>query len=584
MENTEKRLLQWGKYRSDENNNLSVVEPIKSKDKTEIIGEESTIIANHTPILVKRIINDDGVEWIESLTYEIWRNGKKQREATVTHKDIASQTPNIKFGADCRILPVRGAKPLYSDFMQLQCEEAPCETVYKHTGYAVIDGERVFLNGGYSVTKKGLTSKFQVVMDGKLGRYGFTNEKHPERYETLLYELPKVAPKTLIYTGLAYVFLTPLNALLREIGYEPRFILYFVGKTGSRKTTMANLFLSFFGDFHETESAPISFKDTPNAADMAMGLLDSTLTLLDDRIPSFNRSVKDKMESMEQNALRAIGDRAGRARLNPNGTLKPIYRPVANLITTAEEAYSNVGESAISRSIACELRPDDVNLEALTVVQNKACELNECMSEYIQYILQNWEILKVDLKALFVELRNSAQNGGHGRLAVAVAHLQIGILVMCQWLQANNVLTEEQGKKLASEAWEQFMLLSAEQNKRIFEEKPVKLFLDAVKELMDRGEIRFSELNAEYNIKPIGYKDDYFYYCYPDSIYSEVRKFYALQDTNFPLGKTALFRQLAIDKLIETDKGQNTKTKRIGDKRPRLLWLRKEALESEDNE
>lgn len=369
MENTEKRLLQWGKYKSDENNNLSVVEPIKSKDKTEIIGEESTIFANHTPILVKRIITDDGVERIESLTYEIWRNGKKQGETTVTVNDIRSQTPNIKFGADCRILPVRGAKSLYSDFMQLQCEDAPCETVYKHTGYAVIDGERVFLNGGYSVTKEGLTSKFQVVMDGKLGRYGFTSEKHPERYETLLNELPKVAPKTLIYTGLAYVFLTPLNALLREIGYEPRFILYFVGKTGSRKTTMANLFLSFFGDFHETESAPISFKDTPNAADMAMGLLDSTLTLLDDRIPSFNRGVKDKMESMEQNALRAIGDRAGRARLNPNGTLKPIYRPVANLITTAEEAYSNVGESAISRSIACELRPDDVHLEALTVVQ-----------------------------------------------------------------------------------------------------------------------------------------------------------------------------------------------------------------------
>ena len=69
----------------------------------------------------------------------------------------------------------------------------------------------------------------------------------------------------------------------------------------------------------------------------------------------------------------------------------------------------------------------------------------------------------------------------------------------------------------------------------------------------------------------------------PDSIYSEVKRFYAAQDANFPLGKTALFQQLAIEGLIEADKGQNTKTKRMGDKRPRFLWLRVEALENKED-
>ena len=118
----------------------------------------------------------------------------------------------------------------------------------------------------------------------------------------------------------------------------------------------------------------------------------------------------------------------------------------------------------------------------------------------------------------------------------------------------------------------------------------MKLFLNAVKELLARGDIRFSELTAECpSYKPVGYVDEYFYYCYPDTIYSEVRKFYAAQDLNFPLGKTALFQQLAIDKLIETDKNQTTKAKWItnssGKKRSRLLWLRKDALEDkEENE
>ena len=587
----ESEILEIGAcYESKPDGTMVRKEPILSKDTREVVGVEETAIANHTPILKEDRIVDNGIEQVEELSFEVRRAGRTWGTFQVTLKDILSQTPNIKFGAACRIFPIRGAKSWYSEAMQIQCENALCTTLYKHTGYAIVDGERVFLNGGYSVTANGLTDKYSVQMDGKLERYSFSNEKHSSRYNTLLVDLPKVAPKLLIYTALAYSFLTPLNAMLQEIGYEPRFILYFIGRTGSRKSTLANLFLSFFGTFRETESAPISFKDTINAAEQAMGVLNSTLTLLDDRIPSINKIINDQQERMEQSVLRAVGDRAGKARMFANGSLRPVFRPVCNLIITAEQAYSNVGESAIARSVSCELKPGDVDLSALTVVQQKANELNECMSEYIQYVLANWDNIAEKIKPMFLSLRDKAQTGGHGRLAVAVAHLQIGMTIMCDWLKSANAITEEQSNQLEEQAWEIFIALSAEQNRRIYEEKPVKLFLNAVKELMDRGEIRFSDLNEEYTpIKPIGYEDEYFYYCYPDSIYSEVRKFYAAQDLNFPLGKTALFQQLAIDKLIETDKNQNTKAKWISDKngkkRPRLLWLRKEALENkEENE
>lgn len=587
----ESEILKIGEcYESKPDGTMVRKESVLSKDTREVAYIEETAFANHSPILKENRIVDNGIEQVEELSFEVRRAGRTWGTFQVTLKDILSQTPNIKFGAACRIFPIRGAKSWYSEAMQIQCENAPCTTLYKHTGYAIVDGERVFLNGGYSVTANGLTDKYSVQMDGKLGRYGFSNEKHSSRYNTLLVDLPKVAPKSLIYTALAYSFLTPLNAMLQEIGYEPRFILYFIGRTGSRKSTLANLFLSFFGTFRETESAPISFKDTINAAEQAMGVLNSTLTLLDDRIPSINKIINDQQERMEQSVLRAVGDRAGKARMFANGSLRPVFRPVCNLIITAEQAYSNVGESAIARSVSCELKPGDVDLSALTVVQQKANELNECMSEYIQYVLANWDTIAGKIKPMFLSLRDKAQTGGHGRLAVAVAHLQIGMTIMCDWLKSANAITEEQSNQLEEQAWEIFIALSAEQNRRIYEEKPVKLFLNAVKELMDRGEIRFSDLNEEYNpIKPIGYEDEYFYYCYPDSIYSEVRKFYAAQDLNFPLGKTALFQQLAIDKLIETDKNQNTKAKRISDKngtkRPRLLWLRKEALENkEENE
>lgn len=579
-------VLSIGDYTVKPSGELLHGAPVKNKETGEIVGVEETPIANHAPILQEHRTIDNGIEITEELVFNVRRNGRMWGNIPVTVKDILSNQPNMKFGGACRIYPaVRGAKAWYSDFMQVQCEKAPCTVVYQHTGYTEIDGKRVFLNGGFSVTEEGLTDRYTVKMDGKLDRYHFTDEHHPERYKTLLEDLPNVAPKSLVYAALAYSFLTPLNVLLQENGCEPRFILYFVGKTGSRKSTLANLFLSFFGTFRETESAPISFKDTPNAAEMSMALLNSTLTLLDDRIPSTTKGVKDQMERMEQSVARAIGDRAGRARLNANSTLKPVYRPVCNLIITAEEAYNNVGESAIARSISCELKPSDVNLQALTTVQQNAVHLNECMSEYIQYVLIHWEGLRDELKPLFIKMRDKAQNGGHGRLAAAVAHMQIGMTVMCKWLVSVGAINEEQSTALLSCSWEVFLQLAAEQNRRIYDEKPTKLFVNAVKELIDRNEIRFVDVNADSDLyHPIGYKDDYYYYCYPDSIYAEVRKFYAAQDSNFPLGKSALFQQLAVEGLIETDRGQTTKTKRVNGKRPRLLWLRADALQEEEVE
>ena len=127
--------------------------------------------------------------------------------------------------------------------------------------------------------------------------------------------------------------------------------------------------------------------------------------------------------------------------------------------------------------------------------------------------------------------------------------------------------------------------IAAAQNRRIFEEKPVKLFLDAVKAMMDRKAIRVEDAVTCPSMEfcaPMGYKDDNYYYFFPDAIYSEVRKFYSAQEKSFPLSRSALFQQLADDGLIERDKTQNTKTKRLGDKRPRMLWIKREALEERE--
>jgi len=570
---------------------LYYIEPI-IKDG-EVTGQTETSIANHAPILKELRLTDNGIECLEELVFCVRRNNQNSEDVVLTGKDIHSQTPHLKFGAACRLYNDKKYISKYREAMQIQCEEAVCSILYQHTGYAVIEGQRVFLNGKNSVTAEGLTDKYNVIFDSQLSNYCFTSGRHESRFDVLLKLLPLIAPQKLICTGLGLSFLTPLNALLRDIGIEPRFILYFTGKTGTQKTTMAKLFLNFFGSFDNGTSSPASFVDTSNSVEKKFALTDSTLVLLDDRIPSTTPKIRAQMEAMEQVVARQIGDRTGRARMNADGFLRPSYRPKCNLIITAEESFSNVGESAIARSISVEIKPGDVKLKELTAVQKRASELNECMGDYIQYIIQNWEVLQTKLKPLFEELRDKAQNGGHGRLAECVAHLQIGISIMCDWLISIDEINEKRAEELKASAWSVFMELSEEQNRRIAEEKPVKLFLDAIQEMRDRKAIKFIKISEDnttayngFSDKIAGFYDGDFYYCYPDGIYTEVRKFYAAQDKTFPLSKNALFKQLATDNLIEIDTGgQNTKAKRINGKRSRLLWLRAIALDTdEDNE
>lgn len=584
-ETKEKKHFIGDHYYYTDNGTLYYCEPIIKDGET--VGTTETAIANHTPILKEQRVIDNGIETNEELVFNVLRDFHRGIDTAVTLKEILGQTPQAKFGAACRIFLGRGAKSRYSEAMQIQCENAPCSTLYQHTGYTVIDGERVFLNGGNSVTAEGMTDKYNVVFGGQqtgLSNYGFTEERNTERYNTLLKLLPGTTTPEVLFPSYGLVFLTPLNAVLRELGIEPRFILYFTGKTGSGKSSWAALMLNFFGRFAYTEKT-LHFRDTVNAIEKVFALTDSTLVLLDDRIPSTTAKVRVQMESIEQAVARQIGDRSGRARMNADGSLKAVYRPKCNVIITAEDSFSNVGESAIARSISVSLKPGIIDIDALIGVYKNASHLNECMGDYIQYILKNWDNLQEKLKPMFYEFREKAQNNGHGRLVDCVAHLQIGISIFCEWLLSVGVIDQNAADNIKSRSWSVYMELAEQQNKRIADEKPVKLFLDALKEMLDRGTVRFMGVDDNSGFtseKVIGFKDDEFYYCYPDSIYSEVRKFYAAQDKSFPLGKSALFQQLETDALIEAGNGQTTKLKRIQGKRSRFLWLRAAALDAEE--
>lgn len=550
---------------------------------------DSTPIANFTPVLVERRAVHTGFDTVEELVFNAFRAGRYSGEVILTKADITGLRPDLKFPADCRYYLGKGNRERLIEFMLKQCEDKPLVDIYEHTGYIVKDGERVFVNGLNSITCKGFTKDFIVRLPEDLAGYRFLEiqDSESEIFNTLLIRYPAAVPAPLYYTLVSMAFLSPLNAILGEVGHMPRFIPAIIGRTGSFKTTVANLNLNFFGEFSYNDRAPISFDDTENAVGIKLSLLDGVLASLDDRLPPTTQDVKRRTEKIEQAAARMIGDRRGRGRVTSDIKLRDSFIAKGNLTTTAEEMYSNTGESGVARYLSSETKQGDISVEKLVEVQNRAYHLNNAMSLYIQWVLQNWEDITSRIKGQFIDLRNKAQSGGHFRLAEAVAHLQIGIIYFSEWLIAAKQLMPEQAEQIQSKAWKIFLNLAAKQEHRIVEENPIEMFIAGLREMLARKTVRVVDL-ATYESgltgqseKLIGYRDNRFFYLYPDATYSAIRAHYAGLDKQFPLSKQTLLQRLSDEKLIETSERQTTKQKRIpGVKNPvRLIWLKSDAVE-----
>jgi len=265
--------------------NLDGVDPI-TRDLI-IASRASNIIDD--PTLVLR--NIPGVIWHNDALYAVDDNGKKTKVADflpipvalTINKDCkikpkeysiigckykgnnlvkildvvtvsASKIKNFKWvddnwGLDANINSHRGI--LIDIMAKIVDYTAVIKTVYNHTGWLQIDNMWCYLHGGGVI---GTNANIDVDLPGNLTRYRLPDTVgDKDARDDAIHNLFAIADKHIILPIIALVFLTPLNQFLLNAGCEPTFVLYYVGLTQSRKSTLAALMLSFFGKFDRTK-------------------------------------------------------------------------------------------------------------------------------------------------------------------------------------------------------------------------------------------------------------------------------------------------------------------------------------------
>ena len=397
------------------------------------------------------------------------------------------------------------------------------------------------------------------------------------------------APKEVILVLLAFTFLIPLIEFLRQAQCMPKFVLNIIGSTGTRKSTMAALFLCFFGIF-SAGNLPMSFRDTANSIIQNAFAFKDVLTCIDDFHPC-GRDDERKLTSIMQALVRAYGDRTGRGRLRKDSSAMESRPPLGNAIVTSEFP-PDIGESGTARYFLLELKDGDINLNILSLFQQYAEQgvFRRVMFGYTEWIrkkfLQEDKIEKEFVKTLkesFVAYRSDFIQTGiscHGRVPEMAAELRIGMKMLLWFLEDNKVIAESAAKNLDNELKQILYRLAQRQNDNIKSDKPSVVFVKKLYALIESGAVSVTHKNLSIGEDPyprnfIGFEDEHYLYLNKDIAYRHVKVLCNEQGEIFSLTSKALLKTLAEDGLIKTYQGSNTVSVRYAGKNSRYMALDK---------
>ena len=539
-------------------------------------------LCNLAPAVLREISMDDGVSSAKFVRLGgVHQSGRTLPEITIPAEEVEGLGWIVKYwGMDCILEPGLKTKSSVWNALQTTALNAEKVTVFSTTGWRQIDGDWHFLMPG--------EDRFTVELPSKMRGYGMERRCEMLDIQTaasLFWQPP--APEEIMLPLLAFTFLSPLNHFLREAGCEPKFVLFLLGKTGSRKSTLAALMLSFFGRFTASE-LPLSFRDTANSILYNAFSLKDVLTVIDDLHPS-SRMEEQKMNGTAQAVMRAYGDRTGKGRLRADSSPMESRPPQGNAIVTAEFA-PDIGESGTARYFALELKERDVDLEILSAYQREAANgtLRRCMFAYTEWIKEAFlhsgeaerEFVQF-LNSRFLFCRDEFRKSGircHGRIPEAVAHLRMGMDFLLLFLKEKQVMDEESCAEIQQRFKDILYRLAARQAENIEQDKPTHLFIRKLFSLLESEKVCLLNKNETHEFVPnlcVGYEDEAWFYLHTDIAHRMVRKLCDEQGESFAVTAKGLLKAMAEEGLIKTSAGQNTVSVRINGKSRRVMCLDK---------
>ena len=536
-------------------------------------GDDTTRVfvplCNFTAKVTEETARDNGVEVVKTFSIEGRLNdGKTLPRTEVPASQFAGLTwVTGSWGISARISAGTASKDRLREAIQVFSANAATRTVFTHTGWRKMGAPWLYLHAGGAIGANG--QAVDVDLEPPLNRYQLpaTLENIVEAVKLSL-SLLDAAPYAVTVPLLCIAYLAPLCEIL-----HPDFALWLLGSTGVRKSTLAALFLSHYGNFPDKNALPASWESTENALEKRLFMLKDTLCVIDDYAPKADPTAQAKMSRVAQRLVRAQGNLSGRSRMRADTSLRPDYPPRGLTISTGEDLPP--GESVMARLLTVEIA-EQIDSARLTPAQDQAHRLPHAMAGYLQWLAPQMDELRERLPAMFKEKRKEARAcASHPRTPEIVAYLAVGLEMFLKFAVHVEAVSEEQADRLYSDGWDTLLSVAQAHDRRVRQEDPAEVFLQTLASLLAQNAVHVAPRDTvgegDGGGVEIGWMDESYLYLIPDATRAAVARCLRDAGGHFPHSPRMLYKALERKGALVPGKDQATRFVKIGPKSRRVI-------------
>jgi hypothetical protein len=363
-------------------------------------GAVNVPLTNFSAQIVGEIERDDGAERTLRFELEAELEGRKHRFEIGAGEFAGLSWATRELGARAMVHPGFSVKDHARFAIQVLSPATSRRLVFGHLGWREGGGKVVYLHGGGAIDATGLRKDVETDLRD-LERFDLPAPGDPKASLAFL----DLAPLEITAPIFATIWRAPVDAA--------DFTLHESGPTGVFKSELAALAQQHFGAGLDARHLT-GWASTANSLEVRAFTAKDALLVIDDFAPSGSVTEVQRMHREAARLIRAQGNRAGRDRLRPDGTLRPSKPPRGALLSTGEDIPG--GQSVRARIFVVEVGLGDVDRERLTAAQREAHTFAGAMSAYIRYLARDLDGHRRRFANRSAELRVEAE-GGHARTA-----------------------------------------------------------------------------------------------------------------------------------------------------------------------
>lgn len=458
-------------------------------------GTTPTPLTSFTAEIVGDIVEDDGVEERHSFEIEAWL-GERQRRFEVPASRFGSMNWVAEnLGAAAFVHAGFGYKDHASVAIRMLSQDIAERRVFTHTGWREIEGEWVYVHAGGAIGPAGSMSGVEVAIgDGRLGNYVLPEPPTGEdlaRAVNASLRLLDLVPPEIAYSLLTGIYRAPLNEVAPVDLSE-----HITGPTGAFKTELTAIAQAHYGSGFNGRSLPGNWSSTENTLEKQAFLLKDAVFTVDDFAPTGTTADVARLHRTADRLLRAQGNRSGRGRMRPDGSLRPQYYPRGLILSSGEDTPR--GQSLRARMLISEISPGDVDLNVLTELQRAAAEglLASAMSGYVAYLATRMSELKESLPLRQKELR-AIGVGAHARTPDVIASLALGLETFLQFAPEVGAITDARRGEIWDAGWKALVDAAAAQAEHQVSEEPTQQFRELLEAAIGGGDAYLADAQTD---------------------------------------------------------------------------------------